>query len=198
MCGLPRCTAASKTSTSSASSFATSEFSPGHPRQRGRLSPLWWIAPRGPASYSACTGAQRRGSRRAGRTQRGLTLIECTMTAAIAVIVLGSALPSFQQMTARRQVEGPAVELATNLMFARSEAVSRNESVRVSFQTIDAGTCYVVHTGSADDCECSGSGPAQCANGAREIKTVLLPAGRAVTLQSNVSSMLFHPVRGTA
>ena len=135
---------------------------------------------------------------RTGRTQRGLTLIECTMTAAIAVIILGSALPSFQQINARRQVEGPAVELATNLVFARSEAVSRNESVRVSFQTIDAGTCYVVHTGSADDCECSGSGPAQCANGAREIKTVLLPAGRAVTLQSNVSSMLFHPVRGTA
>jgi len=133
----------------------------------------------------------------ARKSQRGITLVECTMTAAIAVIVLGSAMPSFQQMNARRQVEGPAVELATNLMFARSEAVSHNESVRVSFQTTDAGACYVIHTGSASDCECGGAGPAQCANGAREIKTVRLPAGQPVTLHSNVGSMLFHPVRGT-
>jgi type IV fimbrial biogenesis protein FimT len=131
------------------------------------------------------------------RRQRGVTLIETMVVSAVSVIVLGTAAPSFRQMSARHQVEGPAIELASNLLFARSEAISRNESVRVSFQSPAAGACYVLHTGDAGDCVCSGSGPALCSNGAREIKTVLLPAGRPVSVQSNVASMLFHPVRGT-
>ena len=131
------------------------------------------------------------------RSQRGITLVESMIVVAVSAVVLGTAAPSFRQMSARHQVEGPATELASNLLFARSEAISRNESVRVTFQTPAAGACYVVHTGDADDCVCSGSGPAQCSNGAREIKTVLLPASRPVTVQSNVGSMLFHPVRGT-
>jgi type IV fimbrial biogenesis protein FimT len=131
------------------------------------------------------------------RRQRGVTLIETMIVVAVSAVVLGTAAPSFKQMRARHQVEGPAIELASNLLFARSEAISRNESVRLSFQSPAAGACYVVHTGDAGDCVCSGSGPALCSNGAREIKTVLLPASRPVTLQSNVASMLFHPVRGT-
>ena len=131
------------------------------------------------------------------RRQRGVTLIETMIVVAVSAVVLGTAAPSFKQMSARHQVEGPAIELASNLLFARSEAISRNESVRLSFQSPAAGACYVVHTGDAGDCVCSGSGPALCSNGAREIKTVLLPASRPVTLQSNVASMLFHPVRGT-
>jgi type IV fimbrial biogenesis protein FimT len=136
-------------------------------------------------------------SQHRSRRQRGVTLIEATLASTIAAVVLGTAAPSFKQLSARRQVEGPAVELASDLLFARSEAIARNQSVRVSFQQPAAGACYVLHTGDAGDCVCSGTGPALCSNGAREIKTVLLPAGRPVTLQANVASMLFHPVRGT-
>jgi type IV fimbrial biogenesis protein FimT len=132
-----------------------------------------------------------------GTKQAGLTLVEAVTAMSVAAVLVGAAVPSFKQMNARRQVEAPAVELATDLLYARSEAIARNESVRVSFFAPPAGACYVLHTGDAGDCTCNGSGPAACANGAREIKTVLLPAGRPVTLQSNVASMLFHPVRGT-
>ncbi|HSN31534.1 MAG TPA: GspH/FimT family protein [Ideonella sp.] len=129
--------------------------------------------------------------------QAGLTLVEAVAAMAVAAVLAGAAVPSFKQMNARRQVEAPSVELATDLLYARSEAIARNESVRVSFFAPAAGACYVLHTGDAGDCSCSGSAPASCTNGAREIKTVLIPAGRGVTLQSNVASMLFHPVRGT-
>jgi len=129
--------------------------------------------------------------------QAGVTLVEAVAAMAVAAILIGAAAPSFQQMQARRMVEGPASEIASDLLYARSEAISRNESVRVSFQSPAAGACYVLHTGDAGDCVCGGSGPALCGNGAREIKTVLLPANRAVTVQSSVASMLFHPVRGT-
>ena len=129
--------------------------------------------------------------------QRGVTLIESAIVAAVAVIVLSTAVPSFKQQQARRQVEGPAAELAADLLFARSEAVARNQGVRISFHAPAGGACYVLHTGDAGDCTCSGSTPAACANGAQQIKTVWLPAARAVSVQANVASMLFHPVRGT-
>jgi type IV fimbrial biogenesis protein FimT len=129
--------------------------------------------------------------------QSGFTLVEGIAAMAVAAVLVGAAVPSFKQMNARRHVEGPAVELAADLLHARSEAIARNEGVRVSFQNPAAGACYVLHTGDAGDCVCSGAAPAACINGAREIKTVWLPAGRPVSLQSNVASMLFHPVRGT-
>lgn len=132
-----------------------------------------------------------------GGRQAGFTLVEAVAAMAVAAVLVGAAVPSFKQMQLRRQVEGPAVELATDLLYARSEAIARNEGVRVGFQSVAAGACYVLHTGDAGDCSCNGTGPAVCSNGAREIKTVLLPAGRPVTVQANVASMLFHPVRGT-
>jgi type IV fimbrial biogenesis protein FimT len=123
--------------------------------------------------------------------QSGFTLVEGIAAMAVAAMLVGAGVPSFKQMNARRHVEGPAVELAADLLIAR------NEGVRVSFQNPTAGACYVLHTGDAGDCVCGGAAPAACSNGAREIKTVWLPAGRPASLQSNVASMLFHPVRGT-
>ena len=66
------------------------------------------------------------------RRQRGVTLIETMIVVAVSAVVLGTAAPSFKQMSARHQVEGPAIELASNLLFARSEAISRGTTVTVS------------------------------------------------------------------
>ena len=128
---------------------------------------------------------------------RGLTLIETTIAIAIAAIIVSVAVPSFRSMQERRTLEGRANELATDIHFVRSEAVTRNLSVRMSFRTSAAGSCYVIHTGAAADCRCSADGATQCVNNAREIKTVVLPAINRITLRSNVSSMLFDPTHGT-
>lgn len=130
--------------------------------------------------------------------QRGLTLIETLSTAAIAAVLASSAVSGFGGLLERRQIEGVAAELASDLQFVRSEAVARNQGVRIGFGTAPGGaSCYVVHTGPAGACTCSDAGTAVCAAPARLVKAVLAPAGGKVILQSNVASMLYDPVRGT-
>jgi type IV fimbrial biogenesis protein FimT len=125
--------------------------------------------------------------------QRGVTLIEASITLAIAGILAGSALPSFKESLDKRSVEGFSSEVGTDLRYARSEAVARNTGVRVSFYQ----GCYVVHTGSRDDCQCDGQGPAVCTGDAVALKTVNAASARGVQIVSNVSSMRFDPSHGT-
>jgi type IV fimbrial biogenesis protein FimT len=130
--------------------------------------------------------------------QRGLTLIEICATLAIASILVGTAAPSFKSIQRKQQVVGSAAELLSDIHFARSEAVSRNEGVRISMRaTADGATCVVVHTGSAADCSCVADGPAVCTGSAKEIKTQRYPAG-GLQISTTGSSMRFDPVRGTA
>lgn len=129
--------------------------------------------------------------------QCGLTLIELCATCAVAAVLVGTAIPSYQSLITRKALEGRSTELAADLQFARTEAVSRNVGVRVSFRSDSSGTCYTVHTGATSACSCAGSAPATCSAGAVAIKSVHLPATGPVRLQANVGSMLFDPLRGT-
>ena len=129
--------------------------------------------------------------------QRGLSLIECCVTLAIASVLVGTAVPSFDSQLKTRRLDGTAAELAVDLHYVRSEAVSRNEGVRIGFQTVAGGHCTVIHTGVAGVCPCDSNGVAQCASGATALKTVFHPADRGVSVQSNVASMRFDPTTGT-
>ncbi|HZE90902.1 MAG TPA: GspH/FimT family pseudopilin [Rhizobacter sp.] len=133
------------------------------------------------------------------KSSRGFTLIEAMVTVAVAGILASAAAPSFRGLIDTRRIDGAATQLAADLHFARSEAVSRNQPVRISIHHDAVGSsCYVVHTGNADQCLCSDTAPAQCTGDAEQIKTVLLPATGRVSLQANVSSLLFDPLHGTS
>ncbi len=131
-------------------------------------------------------------------TQRGITLIEAAIVLAVTAIVAGSAAPSLQRLIDGRRLEGAANQLATDIQFIRIEAVARNEALRLSFHAVAGGSCYVIHTGAANDCSCAPSGPAQCSGGAHEIKTATVAAADRVVLQANVGSLLFDPLHGTS
>jgi type IV fimbrial biogenesis protein FimT len=131
------------------------------------------------------------------RHQRGITLIEACAVLCIVSIALGNAVPAFGDMLERRQLEGRAAELATDLQGMRADAVARNRTLRIGFQQDASGSCYVVHTGSAGACTCTGEGAAQCADGAELVKSVSLPRGSRIRLESNVESMLYDPMHGT-
>ena len=132
-----------------------------------------------------------------GRTQRGLTLIECVVTLAIIVITLGAAIPTFTQARERRHLEGAAAQLATDIRHARGLAVSHRASIRLSVQQVADGSCYVVHTGSAGDCQCTGAGTSSCRSSAQALQTVGFERGGPVRVASNSASMLFDADRGT-
>lgn len=128
---------------------------------------------------------------------RGFTLVELCIALSVTAILATTAVPSMQDLIDTRRIDGVAAQFATDVQFVRTEAVSRNQPVRMSFHDTAAGQCYVVHTGDAAQCECGGSGPAQCVGDAQEIKTVHLPSASRVSLQPNARSMLVDPLQGT-
>lgn len=130
-------------------------------------------------------------------SQKGLTLVECLISLAVVAISLGAAAPGMQQMLERRELESASAQLATDLRHTRSLAVARGTPVRLSVQTPEGTSCYVIHTGSAGDCRCSGSGTAVCTAGAEAMRTVGFQASDRLRLSSTSASMLFDAERGT-
>lgn len=127
----------------------------------------------------------------------GLTLIDVCATLTIACVLFGAAAPAFDRVRDRRTLDGFAGELATDLQFARSEAVARNDGVRMTLKpAAGGGQCIIVHTGSAADCACEPAVGAVCSADVTVLKHHWLPAGDRVAVTANVSSMRFDPVRG--
>ncbi len=127
---------------------------------------------------------------------QGFTLVEMVAVVAVAGIVATTAVPSLAGLIDKQRISGVASELTSDLQYARAEAVHRNQGVRVSFRA-DAG-CYVIHTGSADQCECTAAGTPSCEGDAQAIKAVALDDAHRISLHSNVASIVFDPVHGTA
>lgn len=132
------------------------------------------------------------------KQQRGVTLVEACIVLAVLGIVTTSAAPGMQGLLDSRRLDGVATQLATDIQYVRSEAVARNQPVRLSFYAGSGSSCYVVHTGLSAQCTCAAGGPAQCTGDAEQIKTVVLPADQRVSVQANVGSVLFDPLHGTS
>lgn len=129
--------------------------------------------------------------------QRGVTLLEACVALAIVVIVGSAVAPPLASLAARQRLEGAAAELAADLQLARTEALARNEPLRLSVYPLAGGSCHVIHTGARTDCICGASGPATCSGDMQSLKTVQWPADSRLTMSANVASMVFDPVQGT-
>lgn len=126
--------------------------------------------------------------------RRGFTLIELLVVVALVAIIAALAAPSFTSFLARKRLEGAASELATDLQYARSEAVQRNAAVTVTFGT----DCYVIHT-AATTVACTRTSKS-ITPAAAELKTMQLLAGTnaAFAPQASLTSITFDAVRGMA
>ena len=133
---------------------------------------------------------------RSNTAMRGFTLIEVMTVVAIMVVLLVVAVPSFTGLTAKKRVEGALTNLATDLQYARSEAVQRNTNVRITFGT----GCYVIHTVGSTATSCSQTGAATLGTGAEQLKLVQVETGSAVSFSPNnsLSYLMFDGVRGMA
>ncbi len=129
--------------------------------------------------------------------QRGLSLVEMSATLAVTAILASAALPSLENSKGKRVLNGTAGQLVTDLQFARSEAIARNDGVRVSFHAVSGATCMVIHTGATADCSCTDAGVAQCGGGAALIKNNYFAPSSGVTVSANVASMRFDSTLGT-
>ena len=129
---------------------------------------------------------------------RGFTLIEASAVLAITTVLATAAAPGMQELINARRLDNAATQLASDIHLTRTAALARNQAVRLSFVSRSAGSCYVIHTGSAGACDCGSDGPAVCQGTAREIKTVALSDADRVRISANVGSVLFDPMHGTS
>jgi type IV fimbrial biogenesis protein FimT len=130
--------------------------------------------------------------------QRGFTWIETTVVMTIIGVVTTQAAPAMSGLIDSRRLEGAAVQFATDVQYARTEAIARNLPVRLSLRNAATGTCYVLHTGTSAQCSCTGAEPAICTGDAREIKTVFHPSTQGITIAANAASVAFDPLHGTS
>ncbi len=130
--------------------------------------------------------------------QSGATWIETCVVLVIIGVVTAQAAPSMGSLIDARRLEGSAVQFATDVQYARSEAIARNQPVRITLQNSAQGSCYVLHTGPSAQCTCNNSAPAVCVGEAREIRTVVLPADRGVAFTASTASVAFDPLHGTS
>lgn len=120
----------------------------------------------------------------------GLTLIELMVTLTITAVLLGIAVPSMQEMIARRRVAAVASELASDLRYMASTGLQRNMPSQLDIKS----NCYVVSldSGSAGPCDCALAAP--CGTGVmapQVLKLVTLPTSAGVTFTSSRANTLF-------
>lgn len=135
----------------------------------------------------------------ARRAHCGWTLVECCSALAVVSVLASSGVSSFSDLINRKKLEVKSGQLLADLHYLRSEVVSRNEGLRISFGQDDGGSCYVLHSGSADQCQCSSSGQASCQDpNSRVLKSVAMPIENSITITPNVASIHFDPRLGTS
>ena len=136
------------------------------------------------------------------RHARGLTLVELMVVVAVAALLLAIAAPSFRGLVEMQRLRSVNAALTTDIAYARSEAVSRSQLVRVEFNAANGTlTCYVVFVGNPLSCDCTQT-PAclpAAAPVTREIRTVRVrrDLGVAIALPTEQPEWFeFDPVTG--
>ena len=65
------------------------------------------------------------------KNESGFTLVELMITVAIGAVLLGVALPNYQDMVKNNCMTATTNSLIANLQLARSEAIKRNQNIRL-------------------------------------------------------------------
>lgn len=132
------------------------------------------------------------------RAHADVTLVETMVVTSVLTVITSLAAPSFDGAVQRRHLEGAATQLETDIHYTRLLAVARNAPLRISFESGASGSCYVIHTGSANQCSCATDGTAVCHGAAQAERSVRFAAGGPVSLKSNSRSVQFDPMKGTS
>lgn len=92
--------------------------------------------------------------------QSGMSLIELSISLCILTVLLSAAAPAFTGMLDQHRLKSATSALHSSIQRARSEAIKRNQKIRLTFKTSSQGTvwCY----GLKVDAACNCTVPASC------------------------------------
>jgi Tfp pilus assembly protein FimT len=126
----------------------------------------------------------------------GFTLVELCVGVGICATLASQALPALTRVQQTQALRAQAEALAGDLRLARSEAARTADSVFFRISGKGANACYILHTGTQDDCDCA-SGRAVCtAEGSAVLKAVWLSGKVAMNLRSNAETLQFQHRQG--
>jgi type IV fimbrial biogenesis protein FimT len=132
------------------------------------------------------------------RHQRGLTTLEALVAATVVSTLSAAAVGNFSTWRAQLAVNATAAELETDLHFARSEALARQQTIHWTWEQTSHGTCWLVYSGPKQSCRCGeGAEAPLCEAGTEVLRSVHLPAGHAVNLAANARHLSFDATLGT-
>jgi prepilin-type N-terminal cleavage/methylation domain-containing protein len=123
------------------------------------------------------------------RHASGFTLIEALIVMALIAIIVALAGPPFADYLKMQRLRGIAGELATDLAYARSEAVSRRNYTQVRVQSNSAMSCYIIAVRTTpvttSMCDCTLAPGARCTDpDTTEVKTIQVPVSMQVSLST--------------
>lgn len=122
----------------------------------------------------------------------GFTLVELCTAAAIGATLVSQAVPALGKLRQEQQLRARSDALASDLRFARSEADRLGESVFFRVSGKGANACYLLYTGTRNDCDCA-SGQAVCKTASSGvIKAQRLSSDQPLSLRSNAETLEFQ------
>jgi type IV fimbrial biogenesis protein FimT len=130
--------------------------------------------------------------------QRGLSLVESLVAAAITTTAAAAVATGLATWRIQLGVQHAAAEFETDVQYARSLALTRNETVRLSLEEAADGTCWIVHTGPRGACRCAPGGLPECNDGAEALRLTHWAARQPLRIEANARSIAFDALHGTA
>ncbi|MBF0611581.1 MAG: hypothetical protein G8345_18920 [Magnetococcales bacterium] len=131
-------------------------------------------------------------------SQAGTTLAEVLVVMILLVILVVVAVPSWKSYTERQHLKGAAQALMSDLTLMRSEAVAKNSTVTIRFQT-GATWCYGLSDNPAQTCSCQPGGTGCTLNGVQKVNSwANFKNVQLVSTTFTNQTTGFEPVRGMA
>lgn len=129
------------------------------------------------------------------RATQALTLLEVMIVIAVIGVLIALVAPSMREMIGMQRLRGIAAQAVTDVQFARSEALSRNQFVGflVRNNAAESMSCYTLFASSIDPlnassldpskCNCTANPGNACIGTQREVRIVQVPRSQDIQLR---------------